>query len=65
MNIKQQLLEAIKRFVDHMPQPNMESDAAQQMLVESIYQSIFSQTEGTYNHNQLNFFTEFDGQEHK
>lgn len=65
MNTKEHIQDAIKRFVESVPQPNLESDAAQQMLTEWICKSILDEQPGTYNRDQLNFFTEFDGEEHK
>lgn len=65
MNTKERIQDAIKRFVESVPQPNLESDAAQQMLTEWICKSILDEQPGTYNRDQLNFFTEFDGEEHK
>ena len=65
MNTKQRIQDAIKRFVDTVPQPNLESEAAQQMLTEWICRSILEDQSGTYNRDQLNFFAEFDGEEHK
>jgi hypothetical protein len=47
------------------PQPNLESEAAQQMLTDIISSEITNEQEGTYNRDQLNFFTDFDGEEHK
>lgn len=65
MNTKQRIQDAIKRFVESVPQPNLESEAAQQMLTDQICQSILDDQPGTYNRDQLNFFAEFDGEEHK
>lgn len=65
MNTRERIQDAIKRFVETVPQPNLESDAAQQMLTECICRSILDDQPGTYNKDQLNFFTEFDGGEHK
>jgi len=65
MNTKERIQQAIKRFIEAMPQPNLESEATQQMLTECICDSILENTTGTYNKDQLNFFTDFDGEEHK
>jgi hypothetical protein len=65
MNTKESIQDAIKRFVESVPQPNLESESAQQMLTEWICNSILDDRSGTYNRDQLNFFTEFDGEEHK
>lgn len=65
MNTRERILNAIKTFVEAVPQPNLESEAAQQVLTEHICESILNDQPGTYNHNQLNFFTDFDGNEHK
>jgi hypothetical protein len=65
MNTKERILQAIKQFVGDVPQPNLESEAAQQMLCDAICDSILNESPGTYNDNQLNFFTDFDGATHK
>lgn len=65
MNTKERIQDAIKHFVESVPQPNLESESAQQMLTEWICKSILDEQPGTYNKDQLNFFTEFDGEEHK
>lgn len=65
MNTKERIQDAIKRFVGSVPQPNLESESAQQMLTDWICQSILDEPPGTYNKDQLNFFTKFDGEEHK
>lgn len=65
MNTKESIINAIKHFVNTMPQPNLESEAAQQMLSEHILCALEEQTPGTYNRDQLNFFTVFEGEEHK
>ena len=65
MNNDQNILNAIKKYVDRYPQPNLESEAAQQILAGIISDEITNEQEGTYNRDQLNFFTDFDGEEHK
>ena len=65
MKTRERIQYVIKRFVEAVPQPNLESEAAQQMLTDRICQSILEDQSGTYNGDQLNFFTEFDGEEHK
>lgn len=65
MNTKERIQHAIKQFIEKVPQPNLESEAAQLMLTECICESILESTPGTYNHDQLNFFTVFEGEEHK
>lgn len=65
MNTKERIQHAIKQFVERVPQPNLESESAQQMLTDWICRSILEEQSGTYNKDQLNFFTEFDGGEHK
>lgn len=65
MSTKERIQQAIKRFIEAMPQPNLESEATQHMLTECICESILENTTGTYNKDQLNFFTDFDGKEHK
>lgn len=65
MNTRERIQQAIKCFIEAVPQPNLESEAAQQMLTQRICESILEETTGTHNEDQLNFFTEFDGGEHK
>ena len=65
MNTKERIQHAIKYFIESVPQPNLESEAAQQMLTECICRHILEDNTSTYNEDQLNFFTEFDGDEHK
>lgn len=65
MNTRERIQHAIKRFIETVPQPNLESEAAQLMLTQCICDSILEENTGTYNEDQLNFFTEFDGGEHK
>jgi hypothetical protein len=65
MNTRERIQHAIKRFIERVPQPNLESEAAQLMLTQCICESILQESTGTYNKDQLNFFTEFDGGEHK
>ena len=65
MNTKERIQDAIKHFVESVPQPNLESESAQQMLTEWICKFILDEQPGTYNKDQLNFITEFDGEEHK
>lgn len=56
---------AISAFLKDYPQPNLESEACQEMLTEYIYRQITDTCTGTFNNDQLNFFTEFDGGGHK
>jgi hypothetical protein len=65
MNTEQQIKNAIEEFVKHCPQPNLEAESAQVALTHYIYKSLEGVTVGTYNRDQLNFFTAFDGEEHK
>lgn len=65
MNTKERILQAIKQFVTNVPQPNLESESAQQMLCDTICDGILNEQSGTYNEDQLNFFTDFDGDTHK
>ena len=65
MNNDQNILNANKKYVERYPQPNLESEAAQQILADIISNEITNEQEGTYNRDQLNFFTDFDGGEHK
>lgn len=65
MNVEQQIKQAIEQFVKHVPQPNLEADSAQVALTHYIYRALEGVSVGTYNRDQLNFFTVFDGEEHK
>lgn len=65
MNVEQQIKHAIEKFVKDCPQPNLEADSAQVALTHYIYKSLEGISIGTYNRDQLNFFTVFDEGEHK
>ena len=65
MNVEQQIKQAIEQFVDRCPQPNLEAESAQVALTHCIYKALEGVSVGTYNKDQLNFFTVFDGEKHK
>lgn len=65
MNTQSEIRSAIKAFLERWPQPNLHSEACQEMLVDTIYTRLSNDSPGTYNQDQLNFFTEFNDNTHK
>lgn len=65
MNVEQQIKKAIEQYVERYPQPNLAADAAQVVLTRYIHKALEDLPAGTYNQDQLNFFSVFDGGEHK
>jgi hypothetical protein len=62
MNTQQRITQAIINFVDRYPQPNLESQAAQDTLSQMVYQAVMKQSDwcGTYNDQQMELFSNND-----
>ncbi len=61
------IIKSLEQVTRNRPQLNLDSDAAKQMVANAIWDDVFDSvvTITTHNEDQLNFFTEFDGNEHK